>query len=352
VFDFVALDVALGLIFVYLVLSLICSAVSETISSVLAWRSDTLREGIENLLGDDDEQAKAAREKMFNHPVVAGLIRRKGGWLSRRKTLKKIPLIKNLPAINDVRYPSYLPARAFAIALLYPDPPAAADAGAVEPEPGTAEAAQRARELAVEARTRVAAAIAGIDNQQTRQALTILWNNAGKDVKKFENGLERWFDDGMSRVSGWYRRRVQVVIWALAVIVTLALHADTIQIGQTLWKDDATRAAVVARSAELAQQEQPPPTGDDPEAYLEEVDKLGIPLGWGSFPEYDGTWDWLSIVLLNILGLGMTAVALTLGAPFWFDLLKKVANIRSAGKPPAEKPVAKPGEAGEPSAAT
>jgi hypothetical protein len=353
VFDFVALDVALGLIFVYLVLSLICSAVSETISSVLAWRSDTLREGIENLLGDDDEQAKAAREKMFNHPVVAGLIRRKGGWLSRRKTLKRIPLVKNLPAINDVRYPSYLPARAFAIALLYPDPPATAEAGAVEPKQGTPAAEARARALALEARTRVAAAIAGIDNQQTRQALTILWNNAGKDVKKFENGLERWFDDGMSRVSGWYRRRVQVVIWALAVIVTLALHADTIQIGQTLWKDDATRAAVVARSEELAQEEQlPQQPQTDPNAYLEEVDKLGIPLGWGSFPEYDGIWDWFSIVLLNILGLAMTAVALTLGAPFWFDLLKKVANIRSAGKPPAEKPVAKPGEAGEPAAAT
>jgi hypothetical protein len=355
VFDFVALDVALGLIFVYLVLSLICSAVSETISSVLAWRSDTLREGIENLLGDDDEQAKAAREKMFNHPVVAGLIRRKGGWLSRRKTLKKIPLIKNLPAINDVRYPSYLPARAFAIALLYPDAPATAEAGELEAKQGTPAAEARARALALEARTRVAAAIAGIDNQQTRQALTILWNNAGKDVKKFENGLERWFDDGMSRVSGWYRRRVQVVIWVLALVVTLAVHADSIQIAQALWKDDATRAAVVARTEQLAQQQeqreqQQVPT--DPGAYLEEVDKLGIPLGWGSFPDSDGALDWLKIVLLNILGLGMTAVALTLGAPFWFDLLKKVANIRSAGKPPAEKPVAKPGEAGEPAAST
>lgn len=51
---------------------------------------------------------------------------------------------------------------------------------------------------------------------------------------------------------------------------------------------------------------------------------------------------------LNALGLLITAVALTLGAPFWFDLPKKVANIRSAGKTPTERPVEKPGEAGEP----
>jgi hypothetical protein len=254
-----------------------------------------------------------------------------------------------------MRYPSYLPARAFAIALLYPDPPAAAAAGDVEPEPGTAEAAARARELAQEARTRVATAIASIPNEQTKKALTTLWENGGRDVKRFENALEKWFDDGMSRVSGWYRRRVQVVVWILALVVTLAVHADSIQIAQALWKDDATRAAVVARSEQLAQEEQQaqqaPPPQIDPGAYLEEVDRLGIPLGWGSFPDTDGGLDWLKIVLLNILGLAMTAVALTLGAPFWFDLLKKVANIRSAGKPPAERPVAKQGEAGEPGAA-
>ena len=54
------------------------------------------------------------------------------------------------------------------------------------------------------------------------------------------------------------------------------------------------------------------------------------------------------IVALNTFGLLITAVALTLGAPFWFDLLKKVANVRSAGKAPSERPVEKAGEAGEP----
>ena len=44
------------------------------------------------------------------------------------------------------------------------------------------------------------------------------------------------------------------------------------------------------------------------------------------------------------LGDLYAALAATLGAPFWFDLLSKFINIRGAGAPPgkAKKPVAQP----------
>ena len=37
-------------------------------------------------------------------------------------------------------------------------------------------------------------------------------------------------------------------------------------------------------------------------------------------------------ILVKILGLLMTVAAVSLGAPFWFDLLGKVAQLRSTGK--------------------
>jgi hypothetical protein len=40
----------------------------------------------------------------------------------------------------------------------------------------------------------------------------------------------------------------------------------------------------------------------------------------------------------KLLGLLLTGIAISLGAPFWFDLLNKVVSIRSAGRSPAEKP--------------
>jgi hypothetical protein len=344
VFDFAALDVALGLIFVYLLLALVCSAVTETLSSMMAWRADTLREGIENLFGSAE-----VRDRLYSHPIVKGLIRKRQGPLSR------IPLLKKLPSLREDRYPSYLPARAVVTALLHPVPePPAAPAAPGEPQPEgeaapapAAGAAEDEPPLEIQELIndqRVAAAIAGIPNVEARNALKILWR-ISDDPDKFKAGLERWFDDSMARVSGWYRRRVQLVLWIVAAAVTLAIHADSLQIAQTLWRDDATRAAVTARAEKIAEADETP---DGDTKYIEELENIGIPLGWGSFPDYTDAWEWWRIVLLNALGLALTAVALTMGAPFWFDLLKKVANIRAAGRAPAEKRVEKPGEAGEP----
>jgi hypothetical protein len=314
VFDLAALDVALGLVFVYLVLSLVCTAINETVSSVLAWRADTLREGIANLLGGEDE-----RMQLYRHPLVAGLIRRGGArW-------RRVPLARRLPIMREERYPSYIPARVFAMAVLNP----------VEGDgPVT--------------KKDVAAVIEAIPSQDVRQALQVLWNDADENVARFRASLETWYDEAMSRVSGWYRRRIQFWLWVWALAVAVGLHADTLQIARTLWTDDATRAVVVARAERTAQAPLTEASVETAAQSVTELKELEIPLGWsGPFPQGDWQHD-LWVVLLNALGLGLTAVALTLGAPFWFDLLKKVANIRSAGKAPAERPVEKPAEAGEP----
>jgi hypothetical protein len=313
VFDFAALDVALGLIFVFLVLSLVCSAINETVSSVLAWRADTLRDGIENMLGN-----KQARESLYRHPLVAGLIRQKGSWLSRQQRLKKLPLVRKLPAVNDERYPSYLPANVVVNALLFP---------AVGSKPLTTEEVEKA--------------IESLPDGPVQKSAEVLWSEASRDVARFRQNMETWYDEVMSRVSGWYRRRVQFWLWVWAILLVLVVHADTLDIAQTLWTDEARRDAVVARAEAVA-------TGqDDPNSYINQLNQLEIPLGWGSWPT-DDPWYW--VILTNALGLALTAVALTMGAPFWFDLLKKVANVRAAGKAPEEKPVEKAAEAGEPSA--
>ena len=325
--DFAALDVALGLIFVYLVLSLVCTAVNETVSSVLAWRADTLREGIANLLGSDEK-----RKELYKHPVVAGLIRRSPGQavaegVSRgRRAKARAWMAKRVPVLREERYPSYLPARVFAQALLNP-----VKDGRVT-------------------RMKVREAIDDLPEGELKEALETMWIEAGGKVERFRDDLETWYDEAMARVSGWYRRKVQFFLWVWAASVTLLLHADSIQIAQELWTDDAKREAVVARSEQIASGTAP--TGDEADRYLQELDNLDVPLGWGSWPDGDWWRDIFVVVPINALGLAMTAFALTLGAPFWFDTLKKVANIRASGRAPTERPVEKAGEAGEPSAPT
>ena len=74
--DFSALDVAVGLFFLWFVLSLICSALNEIVASALKWRSKTLGEGIENLLSGTDVQTKEGTDlaqEVYNHPLIQSL---------------------------------------------------------------------------------------------------------------------------------------------------------------------------------------------------------------------------------------------------------------------------------------
>lgn len=289
-FGSAALDVVLGLIFVYLVLSLICSALNETISSVFAWRADFLHEGISNLLNDPDITGLA--KELYDHSLIQSVTRTK-----RRRFFRK----------EGTRYPSYLPKDMFSLALLD-------RIGAMGKQAGELKTALEA-----------------VPNEQVRNVLLAYYAEAEGDAKRFRAGVESWFDQGMERVSGWYRRRVQVVLWALALLLAVALNADSVRLASTLWSDDAVRQAVVAQADRAAASEGVDALADD----VGNIDELEIPLGWAldegdprDVPRDAGD------VLSKLVGLLITAVALTFGAPFWFDILRKVAGVRSAGVRP------------------
>src|SRR5262245_32872023 len=71
--DFTALEVAIGLSFVYMVLAFLCSGINEAVSSVFGWRAVMLEEGIRNLLADPDGKGLAAR--VYGHPLIQALTR-------------------------------------------------------------------------------------------------------------------------------------------------------------------------------------------------------------------------------------------------------------------------------------
>ena len=62
------LDVAIGMVFLYLLLSLICSALNESISAVLQARAKFLEEGIVRLLDNG-----AFARKLYDHPLIRNL---------------------------------------------------------------------------------------------------------------------------------------------------------------------------------------------------------------------------------------------------------------------------------------
>ena len=300
-----ALDVLIGLFFLYFLLSIVCSSINEGISAVFRLRSQYLEEGLRRLL---DGQANL--DAFFDNPRVQALVK-PPGRLFRWK-----------------RKPSYISSRVFALTLLDTFAP---PHGAAHSEDLIARAKKA---LGHEGeRAPGAPAPPAIVSRILQDAL----DEERAHTDRFRRSLERSFDEVMDRVSGWYKRRVQLILFVVAVALTAAMNADSFSIAQRLWKDPALRGAVVAQAsqvvkngkAECAQVDPQTPKTDAAAKCVAEVKNLGLPLGWSDATSPHDLWSALG----KILGLLVTAFALSLGAPFWFDLLGKVSNLRGAGPP-------------------
>lgn len=335
------LDVAIGLAFVYLLLSTICSALTEGITTQLRSRSKYLERGITTLLGE------AGKKEFFSHPVIASFANSEGDSVPR-KVLRKVKStigVKDESAGADQR-PSYLPGDKFAIVA-------------------RAMAEQKDK-----------------DGKSQYADLKGAIDEVLKNVRKEDeiDALHVWYDQVMERVSGWYKRHAQVWVKILAIVVVIVVNADTIDIAKVLWSDPTVRQVAVEQAK--ARLRQPPPEtvaveysdGDEtlPEDTPEQVgtpgdssDKhLGLSseqwtllhqlMSWnddkavlesdlqqqkpGSGPTFGVYLSWIWYLLRrHFLGWFVSVVAVSLGAPFWFDALNRLVNIRNAGTVPAKK---------------
>ena len=340
-FDIPALDVAIGLLFLYFVLALVCSTVNEGISTALGMRARFLQLGLLNLLSADSnvtKEGQLALRKLYGHPLIQTLVR-PGRGLGPRDEAVAAPAAEADPTAatrwwRKPPYPSYLPSRTFVAALtdLARDTTAwRADAAPEEVE--------RAAERVRAATAQLEQAIASIPNTRLAEALLAVYRSAGRDAAAFQHAAEQWFDDAMERVSGWYKRRVQLFLLVIASVVVVLLNADTIAAARVLWRDDAARAAVVKQAEAAA--ESGAADGVD-----EAVSELDLPLGWNLSTGGDATDipDDAAALLSKLVGLALTVAAILLGAPFWFDLLGKIMRVRSTGAPPPASDAVRRGE--------
>ena len=297
-----ALEVLIGLFFLYFLLSIVCSSINEGLAAVTRLRARYLERGLRKLLGEGN------LEVFFANPRVRALIKPPGRLVFRRS-----------------RKPSYLTSRVFALTLLdtFAPPDKAEDSHDLIGRAQKAVASTQDDETAHPPTSIV------------RTMLLDALNEEREDVDRFRTSLEHSYDEVMDRVSGWYKRRVQLILFFLAVALTAAMNADSFAIGQRLWKDPATRTAVAAQanrvvqagSAECAQTDTDTTKADAAARCVEQVKEFGVPLGWSRATAPHDFWSGLG----KVLGLLVTGFAVSLGAPFWFDLLNKVSNLRGAG---------------------
>lgn len=293
-FGSTTLDVAIGLVFVYLLLAIICTTVNEWIAALFQTRSKTLAAAIRQLL-DGQAGAKSTDttwflDQFYKNPLIAGM--------------------KNSAEPNT--HPAYIPARTFATAVL--------DV-ATQQKPG------------VISFTDLETGINNLPPGDVKNALLALIQNANGNLTLAQKNIENWFNDTMDRVSGWYKRKTQLWTVIVATILTLAANADTLKIAKTLWIDPTARAQMVATATTRQGVTEP--------ASKTELNSLNTVIGW-SKQDFDplpqGPGPWVGWSLQRLLGWILSIVAISLGAPFWFDLLNKFMRVRNAGQSPDETP--------------
>lgn len=330
------LDVAIGLAFVYFLLSLVCSAVREMIEAILKRRAVHLERGIRELLeggrpsvGPVDSPPSStsvwpwrasARVRtevsgetsdlvaaLYNHPLVSGLFR--GTYDSTGRW-------------GRTRWPSYIPSRSFALALF--------DLAVRHPTSVDADDTALSYVSLSHARMRLDDASSG-NGSTGHRALATIFDAAQYDANRALAGIEDWYNSTMDRVAGWYKRETQWILLGVGLLIAGLMNVDTIAIARHLYHNRAARSAIVAQASTLTPDPQLP---SRLAAVNTKLAELNLPLGWGkpsgtvprsSFPE-------------RILGWLLTTFAITLGAPFWFDLLNKMMVIRSTVKPNEKSP--------------
>jgi hypothetical protein len=320
VFGSTVLDVAAGIIFGFLAISLFTSAAVEAINSVLNTRVKNLQTGIMALVNDPNFTGLA--KQLYAHALISPL--GPGG----------ADPLKNAPA--------YIDKTQFAEALLDITGLSAATPDVAAQAP----AVQAAAEL--KARVDALSAQAGNVDPQLKQLLVM---RCGGDVSRLKNDLANWFDNGMDRLSGKFKRRTQWMTFVIALITAFVVNLDTIRIGTLLWEQPALaeklRLASIKPPSDPTTVDQAVATGEEAIAVIDKVTQDGLPVGWapGHFLDIQdnpGHWEalWVappSLWYRSVLGWFITAVAALFGAPFWFDALQSVVRLKGAGPSPDEK---------------
>ncbi|MGC2112783.1 MAG: hypothetical protein WA655_24900 [Candidatus Korobacteraceae bacterium] len=321
------LDVAIGIAFVYLFLSLICSVVNEGIATVLSLRAKNLVRGIDSLFSQSKiADGRRFVEAIYAHGLIRGLYKNpakvddttvaNAASAADPHTFEfslHLPSVFTLVEEWSPNLPAYIPSPTFATALVDIVAP---------PDPSKARVLDDVRQ--------------GIDKlppSPTRQALLSLVAATEKDVDEFQQKVEGWFNDSMDRAASWYKNRAQVTLLVLGAVVSVGLNVDTIKLAQTLWNNPVERQATVELAENyVATHKKPIQNGTDLKSQADEIATLGqqlpFPFGWQTWSP-TGRFYWLEA----LAGWAITALALSLGAPFWFDTLNKFMQVRSSVRP-------------------
>ena len=157
-------------------------------------------------------------------------------------------------------------------------------------------------------------------------------------LHQFQKEVEQWFDNGMERAGGVYKRNAKGVAFLIGITIAVAANVDTLNIIDHLSTDSLMRATINYYSQELIDNN-PNPDELDMEGIQNQVDvaldNVKLPIGWDQELTNQTVENQLSTYLVwlkRLLGWIISGIAISMGADFWFNLLKKILDVKNVKK--------------------
>jgi hypothetical protein len=362
-------DLAIGVVLFFLFVSLLCSSAREAVETVLRSRARDLERGLRMML--DDPQGVGLVKDLLNHGQIASLL---DGEYDPGVLKRSLFGAIHVPVSARKILPAYLPAEQFATALL--------DLVGRGPDDGASPVPIAPVTIAT-----LRAQVLTLPSVRLQRVILTAIDHAEGDLEQVRANIEAWFNGSMDRVSGWYKQRTQVWLFFIGLAAAVLLNLDSITVIERLQNDEAFRQATVAGAQTIIDQggnaiAAPAETNDlgadlsnaisGANAVRANLTSIGYPIGWrtiaaasvgpaaksapaASPQSTTATWlvGWpaptqacttrdgpctyshpgVAAWLLILLGWGITALAATFGAPFWFDVLNRFMVVRSTVKP-------------------
>ena len=345
--SFPILDLVIGIIFIYFLLSIICSSAVELFLSIFKSRASMLEgwlKQIFNLPALDSEGKPmnvSVGQAIMDHCMVTALSKKGEST-------------------------SYIDAENFVSALLDKITIAPSAAGnAVEFPPanlaGYITAIQNSTMLSGELKRTILIfaneALQAASARNTAPASANITNAVKSELELFRDRLEKWFNTNADRLTGTFKRTKAFPLTIIvAVIMVISLNTDSIEIGKYLYNNQATSKELATTAMTSFQNYQAQMDTlfkysssntanatniSDLKAKtsqlkndLDSVHALDLPMGWKAENIKDRK-TFTDYFIKHLAGWLATILAIMMGAPFWFDILNKISNLRGTGPKPA-----------------
>ena len=324
------IETAISLVFIYILFSLVVSWINELLVSLRGVRGKYLRKQLSDAFQDRFNQKNWA-EMIYVHPSIDILAKR------------------------DARPPSYIPSHLFALSFIDIIINEAKKTTFVQEENSLSFASKEdwinttADASQIE---KFKAGLSTLRDSDTKAMLTTMLDNSQDNFGLLKDNIAKWYEDYMDRITGWYKRSVRWYLFFIGLTIAIGANVNSLHLFTELYRNSKLRTPTL-KAADSFLQAHPDGlentiedgsqaiTFNNFQTRLKQVDSiyaqtkaLNLPIGWNSRNVYEntnGSWWYWPLVLIGWL---ITGFALSFGAPFWFDTLKRFANMRSTGLKP------------------